>query len=39
MEARQGYGEFDNDLRDVAELWLALVDEFQRAIKGMEIKC
>ena len=39
MEARPGYGEFDNDLGDVAELWLALMDEFQRVIKGMEIKC
>jgi hypothetical protein len=36
MEARPEYGEFDNDLRDVAELWLALIDEFQRVIKGME---
>jgi len=36
MEARSEYGEFDNDLRDVAELWLALIDEFQRVIKGME---
>ena len=38
MEARSEYGKFDNDLMDVAELWLALMDEFQRVIKGMEIK-
>ena len=36
MEARSEYAEFDNDLRDVAELWLALMDEFQRVIKEME---
>jgi hypothetical protein len=36
MEASPEYGEFDNDLRDVAELWLALMDEFRRVIKEME---
>jgi hypothetical protein len=36
MEERPGYGKFDDGLRDVAELWLALIDEFQRVIKGME---
>ncbi len=36
MEARPEYGKFDEDLRDVAELWLGLIDEFQRVIKEME---
>ena len=36
MEARSEYGEFDNDLRDVAELWLEMMDEFHRVIKERE---
>jgi hypothetical protein len=36
MEGRANYGAFDNDLRDVAELWLELMDEFSRVVKGME---
>jgi len=36
MEARSEYGKFDNDLRDVAELWLEMMDEFHRVIKEME---
>jgi hypothetical protein len=36
MEGRAGYGVFDNDLRDVAELWLELIDEFARVTKEME---
>jgi hypothetical protein len=33
MEARPEYGKFDDGLRDVAELWLEMMDEFQRVIK------
>jgi len=33
MEARSEYVEFDNDMRDVAELWLELMDEFARVVK------
>jgi hypothetical protein len=36
MEARSEYAEFDDDLRDVAELWLEMMDEFQRVVKGIE---
>jgi hypothetical protein len=36
MEARPEYGEFDDGLRDVAELWLEMMDEFHRATKKME---
>ena len=36
MEARIGYGEFDDDLRDVAELWLEMMDKFHRVIREME---
>jgi len=36
MEERPEYGEFDNDLRDIAELWLKLMAEFEKVIKGME---
>lgn len=36
MEARPGYGKFDEGLKDLAELWLEMIDEFQRAIKEME---
>src|SRR4030043_1526214 len=36
MEARSEYGEFDNDLRDIAELWLEMMDEFHRVIKERE---
>jgi hypothetical protein len=34
MEARPENGKFDDDMRDVAELWLEMMDEFQRVIKG-----
>ncbi len=30
IEARPGYREFDEALREVAELWLAMVEEFER---------
>jgi hypothetical protein len=33
MESKAEYGKFDNDLRDVAELWLELMGEFERVIK------
>jgi hypothetical protein len=36
MESKPEYGKFDNELRDVAELWLELMDEFARVVKGME---
>jgi hypothetical protein len=36
MESKPDYGKFDNELRDVAELWLELMDEFERGIKRME---
>ena len=38
MEARPGYGKFDDGLRDVAELWLEMMDEFHRVIREMEIE-
>jgi len=38
MEAMPVYGKFDDDLRDVAELWLEMMDEFHRVIKEMEIE-
>jgi len=38
MEARPEYGKFDDDLRDVAELWLEMMDEFRRVIEEMEIE-
>lgn len=36
MEQRPEYSKFDSDLKDIAELWLELMDEFTRVIKGME---
>ena len=36
METRSEYGEFDNNLKDVAERWLEMMDEFQRVVKMME---
>ena len=36
MESKAEYGKFDAGLRDVAELWLELMSEFDRVIKGME---
>ncbi len=36
MERRSGYGEFDDTLRTIAELWLELTDEFTRVIKNIE---
>jgi len=33
MESKAEFGKFDNELRDVAELWLELMDEFERVIK------
>ncbi len=38
MEARPEYGKFDDGLRDVAELWLEMMDEFHRVIREMEIE-
>jgi len=35
MEARLEYGKFDDDLRDVAELWLEMIEEFHRVTKEM----
>jgi hypothetical protein len=35
MESKAEYGKFDNELRDVAELWLALMDEFARVINEL----
>ena len=32
MEARSEYGKFDNDLRNVAELWLEMIEEFNRVV-------
>ena len=36
MEGRPGYGGFDNDLTDTAELWLELMDEFARVVKEID---
>jgi len=36
MEWKAEYGVFDNDLRDIADLWLKLMDEFTRVVKGVE---
>jgi hypothetical protein len=36
METRPEYGKFDDDLRDVAELWLEMLDEFRSVVKEME---
>jgi hypothetical protein len=36
MEGRPEYATFDNNLRDIAELWMELMDEFNRLVKGME---
>jgi hypothetical protein len=36
MEARPEYRKFDDGLRDVAELWLEMMEEFRRVVKGME---
>jgi hypothetical protein len=32
MERRAEYGKFDNELRDVAELWLELMSEFEKVL-------
>ncbi|MDI6889496.1 MAG: hypothetical protein QMC83_00940 [Thermodesulfovibrionales bacterium] len=36
MEGRPDYGEFDDNLRDIADLWLELMDEFARVVKETE---
>lgn len=36
MEGRPEYVAFDNDLRDIADLWMELMNEFTRVLKGME---
>jgi hypothetical protein len=33
MEQRPEYGKFDNDLKEVAEVWLEMMDEFARVVK------
>jgi len=33
LETKPEYGKFDDGLRDVAELWLEMMDEFHRVIK------
>jgi hypothetical protein len=32
MEPQVWYGDFDDSLRDVAELWLAMIEEFRKII-------
>ncbi len=36
MEGRPEYATFDNDLRYIADLWMELMDEFNRVVKKME---
>jgi hypothetical protein len=36
MEKRPDYGGFDNDLKEVVEVWLELMNEFDRVIKEMD---
>lgn len=36
IEKRPEYQEFDDDLRDVADLWMELTGEFAKVVKGMD---
>jgi hypothetical protein len=36
MESKAEYDKFDSELKDVAELWLELMGEYARVIKGMD---
>jgi hypothetical protein len=36
MEKRPEYGNFDNDFKEVVEVWLELMDEFEKVIKGIK---
>lgn len=39
IESRPEYPKFDDDLRDIAELWLELMEEFARVVKGISKGC
>jgi hypothetical protein len=36
MEKKPDYGNFDNDLKEVVEVWLEMMSEFERVIKEVE---
>lgn len=36
MESKTEYGKFDDKLRDVAELWLELIEEYHKVTQGKE---